>query len=649
MRAFVGRLYDEKSPFSVTDANADNVRAVCREFGFSGFDEQLSSFAQSEAGLRREVIGLMERIDEHDIKFAEWAQFLEDFAHRLAMVEAQCEISLGKLPVVAKKIEEVSNACGHQGESLGELSRAVEEARVEKADIDQLRMDVRKLKDLERRICSGAVSYGSTKTSTGKKVNIFEHLRGKCGGNPHLRGIVEISTPDRDLECYRLFEPSGNMKFPIKNEVDAFIQVDFRSVRVCLSKYRLVCPEDACECSFVVEGSDDGSMWMVIDTRDCQKLKNYGNEFKCGQENSLFYRFMRFRQTAKNVDGPELVLSHIELTGRIDDSELEKELATGERKPKPAHVGVLGYLRDQCGGNPHVKGLVRVTSVGTKNGLPQQILDDKHGWNGSSLQFEFLSGGVCLSGYTLRGFGPPAWGGASWSIEASDDGESWDVVDTQTPEEGLVPDTPFCCSRVSNPSDAPRRFIRLRQLVRFGLSDIDFSGRFEAENLDESLKLVAAGEKPSFVGALEYLRGKFPSKENLKGVVRVTASSKSDESQALAGGGQWKGEKEQLSFIQFDFGSNFLRLSSYSLCSYMLRFWVVEVSNDGNTWTTVDERSKKHRPEFSTTFTCAKPAGVFSRFVRLRNVGLDAESCSGLAITQIEFFGDVQEPAGNSH
>ena len=294
-----------------------------------------------------------------------------------------------------------------------------------------------------------------------------------------------------------------------------------------------------------------------------------------------------------------------------------------------------------------MKGLIRVTSVGTKSVLPQQILDNKRGWNGSSLQFEFLSGGVCLSGYTIRGFGPPQWGGASWSIEASDDGESWDVVDTKTPEEGLLPDVPFCCSRVSNPSEAPRRFIRLRQLARFGLSNIEFSGKFEAENLDESLKLAAAGEKPSFVGVLEHLREKFPTKEDLKGVVKVTASSKSDESQELAGGGQWKGDKEQDSFVQFDFGSNFLRLSSYSICSYMLRYWVVEVSNDGNTWTAVDERNKKHGPELSTTFTCAKPAGEFSRFVRLRNVGLDPESCSGLVITQIEFFGDIKEQAGN--
>lgn len=149
-----------------------------------------------------------------------------------------------------------------------------------------------------------------------------------------------------------------------------------------------------------------------------------------------------------------------------------------------------------------------------------------------------------------------------------------------------------------------------------------------------------------FNGVFEYLREKFGS--DLRDIVRVTASSRSAESQSLVRGLDWWTDEAPGSFVQFDFGSSCLRLSAYNLRSFTLLSWVVEVSSDGSTWTVVDERNLEDAPASPTTFTCAMPADVFTRFVRIRQTGPDTRGENVLCIIRIEIFGDFQESQGQA-
>ena len=577
LRAFVARLWTHK--FTVTRENVDSVRAICREFGFSGFDEELKALSAGNACCQ-------ERIDRYDARFAEMERLLRDISGRLAHIEAPCA---------------PSHVVG------------------------------------DTRSTDGPQTPGSMKTTTDGEVKIGKYLSEKYRGNPHLRGIVEVTTPCHDLRWYRLIEKKHKHRFLLGSDADNFVQFDFRKTRMCVSEYKLVFHRDDDDpCSFVLEASNDGDTWRVLDIRDCQKAEWGGNNFKCEAKDNVFYRFVRLH--IPEEEAGRLPLHHIELMGKIDDSELEQELETSAEMAKPDYAGVFAFLRHLGGGNPHVKGLVEVTKEGTNEEFLHHVLDDDGGCVtglSSGLQFDFGSSRMCVSGYTLLMDGL-----ARWVVEVSDDQETWEVVDeaalAEAPEEKIVYNSPS----VSSPSDVSRRFVRLRALEEIedcgaSISWIDFSGTFEAGDLGAALRV-----KPPLVGVFEYLLEEFGS--DLRGIVQVTASSRSAESQGLVRGLDWWTDDAPESFVQFDFGSSCLRLSAYNLRSFSLLSWVVEVSSDGSTWKVVDERSLEEAPKSPTTFTCAMPAEVFARFVRIRQTGPDTQGENVLCIIRIELFGDLQ-------
>ena len=73
MGAFVARLYDANASISITDENAASLRELCREFGFSGLDNE---FKEMDAGLdlpgaKREILRLRQRVDRQDAMIEE--------------------------------------------------------------------------------------------------------------------------------------------------------------------------------------------------------------------------------------------------------------------------------------------------------------------------------------------------------------------------------------------------------------------------------------------------------------------------------------------------------------------------------------------------------------------------------------------------
>ena len=144
---------------------------------------------------------------------------------------------------------------------------------------------------------------------------------------------------------------------------------------------------------------------------------------------------------------------------------------TKEFKTKDGEFsGIFQYLRDTCGGNPHEKGTIEVTASSSIRNQVHQILDND--WNdwwhsetveNSWVQFDFKSSRVRLLAYTIKSDGNSGHHLVSWVIEASKDGNTWEVVDERSNTADLNGNWIVKTFECNTPSEKFVQFVRLRQ------------------------------------------------------------------------------------------------------------------------------------------------------------------------------------------
>ena len=150
-------------------------------------------------------------------------------------------------------------------------------------------------------------TYDSAKPLNG----IIAHLTRECGGNVHRKGVVEVTAssdfvgqvPENVVD---LEEPSC---YGSDNAKDTWLCYDFKDKRVSLTSYTLRSrfngSKDAHNLkSWVIEASNDGTMWEIIDQRDDNNDLNDRNvthnfEIQSPQTAQAF-RYVRLRQTGPN-------------------------------------------------------------------------------------------------------------------------------------------------------------------------------------------------------------------------------------------------------------------------------------------------------------------------------------------------------------
>ena len=138
---------------------------------------------------------------------------------------------------------------------------------------------------------------------------------------------------------------------------------------------------------------------------------------------------------------------------------------------------------------------------------------------------------------------------------------------------------------------------------------------------------------------------------HLKNIVTITCSSKSDgDVQNIVDQNDntsFSSDGVSNSWIQLDFKERKVLLDGYTLKTWgqdggHLRNWVLEVSNDGLTYTEIDRHKKcpiLNGPLNTATFkvSCSTP----QRFVRLKQIGSNTNGYSYLNLNQIEFSGSL--------
>jgi hypothetical protein len=139
--------------------------------------------------------------------------------------------------------------------------------------------------------------------------------------------------------------------------------------------------------------------------------------------------------------------------------------------PSRPFEGILSHLTTECGGNVHTKGVVSITASSAGGNSPHQIAD--YTWDGhwesrsesnSWVQVDLKSRGISLTNYTLKSDNDSSHHLLNWSIDGSNDGESWTNLDRRETDDlnGKLIVKSYSCQAVPLATTF-FRFIRLTQ------------------------------------------------------------------------------------------------------------------------------------------------------------------------------------------
>ena len=178
------------------------------------------------------------------------------------------------------------------------------------------------------------------------------------------------------------------------------------------------------------------------------------------------------------------------------------------------------------------------------------------------------------------------------------------------------------------------------------------SAKFPLMNMGRYRIEMFTSEQGPFNGILRHIQEECGGNPHEKGVMSITASGNSYNRchQVVNNGWQdwWCSGNKANSFVQFDFKSRHVSLNQYSLRSDNndaghLLSWVLEVSDDGATWETIDERDTQDMNQNNVvrTYKCEVRSCRVARIVRLRQTGKNGSNDDALRLAQIEFFGQL--------
>jgi hypothetical protein len=134
--------------------------------------------------------------------------------------------------------------------------------------------------------------------------------------------VVVTASGSKANEPHQVLDYDWENHWSSRNEPDSWIQIDFRKRAVHLSHYALKSHTGSLNFfrQWVLEGSGDGSVWDIIDSRSTDELAGKQKVAVFAVQSSHYYRFIRLRQTGKTSHGHNtLILQNIELFGMLED------------------------------------------------------------------------------------------------------------------------------------------------------------------------------------------------------------------------------------------------------------------------------------------------------------------------------------------
>ena len=145
---FFARVMEDETAVATAE-NAEQLRALCDELGFAGFDDELRALLCGDWKVRRDLVGVRGRVDRHDVA-------IEELQRRVLELERQLRDQRGvpeRVEAVARRVEEnrsdVEGAVAEARREAGALREDVARLRSEKAsaaDVAALSAEVARAK-----------------------------------------------------------------------------------------------------------------------------------------------------------------------------------------------------------------------------------------------------------------------------------------------------------------------------------------------------------------------------------------------------------------------------------------------------------------------------------------------------------------------
>ncbi|KAH0795593.1 F5/8 type C domain containing protein [Histomonas meleagridis] len=141
---------------------------------------------------------------------------------------------------------------------------------------------------------------------------ILARISRDCEGNPHQKGIIEITTsskgPRTIIEIDAILDPKNEHEWVSANEQNSWIQFDFKEKRIKLENYAIMTfsgqQGSTHMKSWRLEASEDDIEWVILDdVKDDNTLNSSNAVITRATKTDQFYRYFKFTQTDKNQFG----------------------------------------------------------------------------------------------------------------------------------------------------------------------------------------------------------------------------------------------------------------------------------------------------------------------------------------------------------
>jgi len=150
---------------------------------------------------------------------------------------------------------------------------------------------------------------------------ILNSLRSSCSRNPHEAGEVEVTASStQHNKPHQVLDYGWSDFWHSRDQKGSWLQIDFKDRLVCLTHYSLKSHKGGANyiLAWVVEGSEDGRKWEVVDQRRTDQLAGSSKVGTFPVTSSRYFRFVRLRQTEKNSsNGNYFLLANIEVFGQV--------------------------------------------------------------------------------------------------------------------------------------------------------------------------------------------------------------------------------------------------------------------------------------------------------------------------------------------
>ena len=314
----------------VTADNAEQLRALCDELGFSGFDGEIRAVLGSDIMTKKFRVEIRERLDGHDVRFEELWKALGRLDEKVTEIANQLEARLNDVVrAVQEGFPEAKREAGALREDVERLTSKLGE-KASAAEVAALSQEVARLKALAGKVTAPAGTefvYNDAKPLDG----IIAHLTRECGGNVHEKGVVKVTASS--CLCGIGGKPANAVDLNSDSEFwseewpNQWIRYDFNGRRVTPTSYSIRSMDDGPDSehpmSWVLEVSNDGKegSWEVVDSREDNDDLNDAHvthNFALSAPPSGAFRFVRLRVTGDNHFGKDnLAICALELFGAL--------------------------------------------------------------------------------------------------------------------------------------------------------------------------------------------------------------------------------------------------------------------------------------------------------------------------------------------